>query len=383
MSTERTNEIEATASEWLIRRDGDRWSESDQLQLTHWLEATPLNRVAFLRLERAWEEAARLKALGAGIARDEPPPPGHWNFGPFFSSRQGDSQIKALDFEHLPQSDTVPIAATEIPSRHHHGARTVRRGRYLIAGAAFLAIAFSVALYTGLTSPGERYVTPVGGIESVPIADGSKVTLNTNTQVLVALSNNQRRVEIKQGEAFFEVAHDPERPFVVTAGHERVIAVGTQFSVRREGDDIRVIVTEGRVRVEDSALSAHQQTVSRPPQAGRVTANSGEIVLTPGSVARASGTGVLVRHASVVEAEEQISWRTGVLMFREQTLADAVAEFNRYNVRQVVIADPVLGGLKIEGNFRATNVEAFVRLLESAFPVRVVAQPDRIVLTTR
>jgi transmembrane sensor len=84
MNTERTKRIDAAASAWLIRRDSESWSSVDQAGLEEWLNASTLNRVAYLRLELAWQDAARLKALGAGVPGDQPPSPGHWNLTPFF-----------------------------------------------------------------------------------------------------------------------------------------------------------------------------------------------------------------------------------------------------------------------------------------------------------
>jgi transmembrane sensor len=198
----------------------------------------------------------------------------------------------------------------------------------------------------------------------VPMLDGSKVTLNTNSQLRVALSDSVRRVELHRGEAFFEVAKDSQRPFYVEVGTKRVIAVGTRFSVRREGDDIEVVVTEGKVRVEDNAASE-------------------PLFLTPGAIARTAEAGVLVQQKSVAEAETHLSWRNGVLMFRDQDLGAAAAEFNRYNVRQIVIDDPAVAALRVEGNFKATNLDAFVRLVESGFQVRATFQDDRIILGSR
>ena len=198
------------------------------------------------------------------------------------------------------------------------------------------------------------------------------VTLNTDSQIRIALTDTERRVELRHGEAFFEVSKDPNRPFVVRAGDQRVIAVGTKFSVRREGDDVEIVVTEGKVRVEDGAAGQ-----------GYRVGGSADLFLTPGSIARADDAGVLVQRRTLPEAEEHLSWRTGWLMFRNQGLADAIAEFNRYSARKIVIQDPAIASLKIEGNFRATNVEAFVRLLESGFPVRAEVRADQIVLTAK
>lgn len=371
MSTERTNEIEEVASDWLVRRESGRWTQTDQARFEQWLDTSTLHRVAFLRLELAWEAAARLKALGAGIPGDLPPPPGRWNLTPFF-----DSHAAASDAHETLDPCSVPAASPESLRPHQRGRR------FAIAAAALLAIAGGFGGYPFWSESGDRYSTPVGGLASVPMLDGSKVMLNTNSQVRVALTPAERRVDLKQGEAFFEVAKDAKRPFVVAAGSKRVVAVGTKFSVRRDGESIEVIVTEGKVRIEDASRPVHTSAVAASGSATQEGA-TGSVFLTPGAIAHADGTGVLVQRKSLSEAETHLSWRTGVLMFRNQNLADAVAEFNRYNVRKIVIADPGVAALKVEGNFRATNADAFVRLLESGFPVRVTVGQDQIVLGAR
>lgn len=353
MSTERNDRrdsaaIEEVASAWLIRRDSGVWSEDDQARLTAWLEASSLHRVAFLRLEASWEEAARLKALGAGIPGDRPPPRGTWNLTAFYEPDQS-----------APQGSGE---ARESPD----GSRQGRSRLLAFTAAAALVVAMGTGLFVWLGMGGpEDHRTAVGRIESFSLRDGSKVMLNTDSEIRVQLGEAERHIELVRGEAFFEVAKDPRHPFVVRVGDKRVIAVGTQFSVRRESNDAEVVVTEGQVRVEADG------------GAGR----GPDTLLTPGSIARAGDAGVLVHRESVAQASERLSWRTGTLMFRDETLADAVAEFNRYNVRQIVIADPSVAALKIEGNFRATNVDAFVRLLSEGFPVQASSEGDRIVLT--
>jgi transmembrane sensor len=174
----------------------------------------------------------------------------------------------------------------------------------------------------------------------------------------------ERRVDLLQGEAFFEVAKDTARPFVVGAGDQRVIAVGTQFSVRREEGDAQIVVTEGKVRVESAAAAP-----SAAPQ-----------VLAAGSIAQASATGTLVQRKTLSQAEELLSWRRGSLVFHDATLAEATAEFNRYNAHKIRIADPRIGELRIAGSFRSTNADAFVRLLKRGYPLRADVDGDDIVL---
>jgi transmembrane sensor len=394
MSTESTRAIEEDASAWLIRRDSGAWTPVEEARLQEWLEASSLHRVAFWRLETAWDEAARLKALGAGIASDRPPPCGEWNLTPFFESRDEkvapDEEESAVGVEINVSGDAVQgrerftfigreITAAGLLPRRERAARTgeALRGLSFVAAASLLlAVAFGAYYWPRAST--DRYTTPIGGIASVPLQDGSNITLNTATEVHVALTGSERDVELARGEAFFEVAKDAKRPFVVNAGRKQVIAVGTQFSVLRDGDDIRVIVTEGTVRIE--ARGGPSAQLPTLPLAAARSADA--VLLSAGSVVHAGDAGMLVQKKTPSETEEQLSWRTGILMFRNQTLAEAVAEFNRYNERKIVLRDSAVAALKIEGNFRATNTDAFVRLLKSGFPVRVTESDGQIVLSS-
>jgi transmembrane sensor len=208
--------------------------------------------------------------------------------------------------------------------------------------------------------------------------DGSNVTLNTDSAIRVALSPTQREVQLDHGEAFFEVAKDPNRPFIVNAGDKRVIAVGTKFSVRRIDDEIRVFVTEGKVRVEDRRVAADSTS---SVAAGEVSDR--QVLLAAGGIARARDDSILVRQNALPEIENYLSWRTGYLTFTETPLADAVAEFNRYNNRKIVIADPQVAAIRIGGKFRATNVEVFVRLLTDGYPIDAQSKDDQIIFRER
>lgn len=357
MATQNHRAIEEAAGDWLARRDTGSWSDADQAAFDRWLDESPSHRVAFLRLDDIWERSRRLKALGAGIEPGEVPPSGSWNFSPFSERAESPQILAPSSNEH----DT-PAPPTGEESVEHE-----RRPVPYALAAGFLLV---IALATGwlLWPAGITYRTPVGGTASVPISDGSKVTLNTDSQVRIALTEHERRIELERGEAFFEVAKDPGRPFVVSAGDQRVIAIGTKFSVRRAASEVVVVVTEGRVRVQSETQSTRTDAAS---------------LLSAGTIARASDTGVLLVEKPVAEAEEALSWRSGVLVFRDVTLAEAVAEFNRYNTRPVVIEDADIADFTVAGNFRATNVDAFVRLLERGYPLRVQQREDRIVLSRR
>jgi len=342
-------QIEKAAADWLVRRDREEWNNADDAKFQTWLSASTAHRLAFIRLQAAWQQAGRLKALAAGVTNSSALLPG--------------DQLGMLK----------PAKSTARLSRHEDleksGARDPQRFRISVRrvlGVSVAAACLAAAVVGWIAWPHQEtsYRTAIGGMAAIAMKDGSTVTLNTNSDIRVALSETERRVDLEQGEAFFEVAKDPNRPFIVRVGDRRVIAVGTKFSVRRESNHVRVIVTEGRVRVEHSE-----------PQ------HPAEIALvSAGGVAVAGAAGVLVQDKSLSDAEERLSWRDGIVVFRETLLSDAVAEFNRYNTRQIFIEDPTLGSMRIGGHFRTRNAEGFVRLLADAFPIRVEENESRIIL---
>lgn len=346
MSTDSTEQIEEQAAEWLVRRDSPEWKSADEQELQRWLEESVAHSVAFIRLEVGWEQARRLKALGNGVS-GVVPPPGQWQVSPFFDPAPP---------EHPPEWTVT--STTDVKIR--------KRG---FAAAAALLVAVVSGTYF-LQSPGDRYKTELGVVSAVPMSDGSRVTLNTASEIRVAVSDTERKVELKQGEAFFEVAKDPNRPFVVEAGSKRIVAIGTAFSVRWLEKDVEVVVTEGEVRVE----SAGQEL--------KVAATRVES-LTAGKVARANAEGLLVEKKPLADLQELLAWRAGYLVFNETPLADAVAEFNRYNAEKIVIEDPVVAGYRVSGKFRSTSFGAFVRLLETAFPIEVRQRDAQIRLSAR
>ena len=333
--------IEQHAARWLARRDGEGWGVQDEAALESWLAESTAHRVAFVRLQSAWDMGDRLKALGAGIPAGTLPERGRW------------------------AGLATPMA------REDASAATPRRTRPRLAAMFGLMLAACALALLGW----QRYdaaetltlATTVGELRSVVLADGSQVTLSSDSQLQVRLSRRARRVDLMRGEAFFEVARDADRPFSVLAGERHVVAVGTAFAVRRDPDELRVVVTEGVVRLESRA----DAQTDRPA------------LLAAGSIAVASRDGVLVRHATLAEAQRHLDWREGFLHFRDTALADAAAEFNRYNTVRIEMGDPAVAALRVGGNFRWSNAEAFARLLEQGFPVRAEREGDRIVLHSR
>ena len=344
-----SREIEHTAAAWLARRDAGGWNERDQKRLDAWLDAAVAHRVAFIRLDAAWRQSGRLQALGAGTSTNTLPARGSWSH-PAFAGQD------------------APASRQPRRTDRRSGYRPLLRG---FAVAAMLALLVSLALgwrhYTAVEQA--AYHTAIGELREVPLTDGSTATLSSDSRVVVTMLHGERHIDLQQGEAFFTVTKDPKRPFVVSAGGRRVIAVGTRFAVRRDAGNLRVVVTQGLVQLESD---------NRPDGRRQPTT-----LLPAGSVATASDAGVVVSSGSVQQAEEFLSWRSGFVSFHDTPLAVAAAEFNRYNARKIVIGDASVGTMRVGGNFRWANTGAFVRLLAQGFPIKVRQRGDEIVLTRR
>lgn len=324
MNRDGADRIEQRAAAWLLRQDEPGWGDADRAELEAWLDASPNHQAAYYRLEHAWREAGRMAAL------------------------------------RLPAAPVASASAAIVAPR------TSRNRRPLYAIAASLAVVVAAAgLFLIDGSPFARgtYVTDVGGRQTVPLADGSRLELNTDTRLRARIDHAERAVWLEKGEAYFEVAPDPERPFVVFAGVRKVTVLGTRFSVHRDGDQVQVAVVEGRVQVE-----AMDNSARAVPE-----------ILARGDIALAEGVSTL-REASAERVERDLSWRHGMLAFDHITLAEAAAEFNRYNRRKLEVDDGV-AAMRIAGSFEAGNIDAFTRLLRSAYGLQVTQADDRLVIS--
>lgn len=246
-----------------------------------------------------------------------------------------------------------PEAGTDGPARN-------MRWRWAMAASLAISLGLGTILYQQ-QRPDLRekvYRTEIGGHRIVPLSDGSRVELNTST----AVRTGGREVWLDRGEAYFEVTRDPSRPFVVHAGNRNITVLGTKFSVRRDGGKVIVTVLEGRVRV------------------GRSDGDKRDVAPTivRGDIAIAEGPSTLVLAKPSEAIVEGLSWREGRLNFHQTTLAEAAAEFNRYNRRKLVITDPVVAEMRIGGSFEASNVDIFVRLLQLGYGINFDVEGDEV-----
>lgn len=303
------------AAAFIARMDGDHWSDGDEAELQAWFDENPLRRGLLLRMQAEWV------AMDTAQAQAEPSTP----------PRQAND-------------DSDDEAQESLLSR-----RWSRRG--LMVGTAA-----SAALYlaVGIARAPADYETRVGEIRRLPLADGSVMTMNSGSQLTVNLEKETRRVELARGEAWFEVAKDATRPFVVAAGDIQVRAIGTAFSVRRRETGVEVLVTEGVV-----------ETTSRLGNGLRLTLRAGERAMLSASALVDYETG------QATGVDRALAWRSGMIDLNGTSLSSAAAEFNRYNRRQIVIADTAIASEQFDGLFRVNDPEAFAEAVKASLGVSV------------
>jgi transmembrane sensor len=319
--------IEREAAAWVMRHDRGL-TATEQDEFSQWLAADARHGPALAEQKWGWDELNRLAGL---------------------------------------QSSTHAIPDPDLlaPARQTH-----RRLGLIIP----LSLAAAVALALGILVewPRTHPDVPVGAssaaiasIQERTLADGSTVELNRGAVLTEQFTPTERHVRLERGEAHFEVTKDAARPFIVEAGGVAVRAVGTAFDVRLGLQSVEVLVTEGKVRVDDAA----KKESLLPPAAGGETPVliAGQRAMVP---LERGGQSSAVATLSSTEIEQQLAWKPRLLDFTDAPLSEIVAEFNRHNLVQLSLGDASLGPFRLSAAFRSDNVEGFVRLMESDFGMR-------------
>jgi transmembrane sensor len=234
-----------------------------------------------------------------------------------------------------------------------------------VAGAAcaMAVVAFNAWQGTGTRDGRARVETKMAEIRELTLPDGSRITLGAQSSVEYEFTATQRRVTLSGGDAFFSVAADASRPFVVNAGITSVRVLGTQFEVRRRDGRVSVAVTEGMVQV------SHQSA-----DVGAVLRRGESLVLNNSVSAQ----------AQTLDPDEIAAWRSGRLVYEDAALSDVVADANRYFDGRIVIDDPKLADMRVTTAFRTTQVDAMVDTLERALPLTIERdEKGRILLRAR
>ncbi len=303
------NLIESEAVRWLIARDEPQtWTDENQKEFEVWLAHSPAHQTAFWRVEASWSRTELI------------------------------ADVRRLGFgtNRMPPRARLQMAAFRVA-----------------AGVAlFVVLGLGGASYF-LQQEMQTFSTPVGGHKVITLLDGSQIELNTNTLIQIGTGENQRNVKLVRGEAFFQVHHDANHIFTVAAAGHRVTDLGTKFVMRAHGQNLEVALLEGRASLETEG------TVQGEP-----------LILKPGDVAVATGRSVTLEKKPAQQLSERLAWRKGLLIFDDTSLADAAAEFNRYNAEKIVIEG--VGGkkFKLNGAIRVNDREEFARLARNLFGLR-------------
>jgi transmembrane sensor len=380
----RARTIEESAA-WDARLRDPDCTEGDRARFAAWRDADPAHRISF----------ERLQLIQATFRRD-----------------RGRAEMRALRNEAFRVID----------------ARRRRRIAWGVASVSILAVVMTlwrtssgewlrepIAALVARLSGGEIYATGIGQRSTFVLQDGSSVELDADSKIEVAFTASERNVELLEGRAMFEVAKNSLRPFIVHAANRKIVAVGTQFDVRLDKRSVQVTLVEGEVRVTRSSSAPLRNTDDG------VAADASAIVLTPGKqlIAQlrdplssqlsrgrqaqigATSNGSRPRELSLAEAADLhdavaadvvrdidvakvTGWRDGRVFFEDLSLADAIAQMNKYSTTQIHISDAALGSLRVNGMFMAGSQQAFATALESYFPLIAERRGEKeIVLIAR
>jgi transmembrane sensor len=226
----------------------------------------------------------------------------------------------------------------------------------LVSAVLALCLLLSVTGGWWLLSPEVmEYRAVKGEQQTVMLSDGSTMALNTATALTTEISMFRRMVVLREGEAYFSVSHEQNRPFEVMAGSGVVRDVGTRFVVRREGEKVTVTVVEGAVDVQRLGKESPRE------QWQRLTAGE-EVSYEPQRVPSPIGT---------VSLATSTAWMEGKVIFEERPLAEVVQEIGRYQPGEIRILDPRVEALKVSGVFGVNDREGFLKALEHAVPVKL------------
>lgn len=368
-------DIQAQAREWVVRLDGERPTQAVLAELRQWVNRSPLHRQALEQAAAAWNAMDSLAGLLLGqdeAASSATTPPG--------------AAATSNAASNVPHTAASPTLTGRDTITGAHARRAAHQGfspaRVSVAALMVLVVAFLAYRYLpGLLSPAvptARYATAVGEIKTLTLADGSEVRLNTNSAVRVAFPGKARVIQL-DGEAYFKVAHDPQRPFVVYAGRYSVKALGTAFAVHALENGVDLTVTAGHVE-----LASFREPPADVTRHGVTPTDQAEtrVPLLTGQHACFHGETKLIESLDTHALEERLSWRDGMLIFDNDRLSDIVAELNRYSTSRIVISDPSIHDLRLGGYFKVQDIGSILDTLRG-YGLRVERINDRLVYLSR
>ena len=335
LEVKHTNErIAHEAASWIAQLDGNRLSTSDRLALAEWISRSPKHKQQLNKLATFW----------GGL----------------------DQLIDDAILDNNPSSFVELIRAWV----------SIRPSHFVAVFASFFIAVFSISFYfyqldnTYSSSKAVVYDVKKGQDLLKTLEDGSVLHLNTNTVVEVLYSKHRRTVRLLRGEVFFDVAKDHSRPFEVFVGESHIVAVGTAFDIRLNGDKVDVIVTEGRI--EYGQVTSNDVQNVNVLELKQVTTKP--ILVDAGHSIQVDIVPTVIK-TNQQNLDKQTAWRKGELYFVNSPLAEVVSELSRYNDIDISI-QPELRNLKIGGRFLTTDVDRILKALEMSADIKVQRHSD-------
>ena len=332
--------IKAAARDWVMRRSLEAPTPSAEQQFEAWINADPRHGASYRRFEEIWNDSAGLQEL---------------------------ADLAPLDQEGF---------GARIQRARAAAVAIIRRPAGIAAGVAVTALVLLMAFnFSGVIAPPptltQAYSTQIAELRDIALADGSQLTLGARSDIAVSFTADERLVELAAGEAFFAVAQDPGRSFIVLAGGTRVRVTGTQFDVRRGERQVRIAVLEGAVEVSQATGAAQPATDER---ARVLTAGQQVIAALDGTVTAALDLGRFQPGA----------WRQGRLVYVDTALGEVIADANRYSERPIELAGRDISDLLVSASFRTDQIDQMINSLTGILPIEADrSQPHRIVLRPR
>ncbi len=329
-------QIQREASAWIARFNADHVSDEDCARFEDWRRASAAHARAYEEVAATWRHLNQTGELVSSVA-----------LGQAF----GSSTLEAI-----------------------RRSRRASSRRFVFAVAATLAAAALGAWWwVGSMAPRTQFQTAVGEHAAVQLPDGSSLEINSNSRARVDYMQHARVIRLERGEAFFQVAHDAQRPFWVVAGGSWVRAVGTAFNVDVRPGGVRITVSEGTVKV--AANAPKEGETPSDAQLARASVS----ILKAGQQVSVQGAATEVRSLAPLELSRSVSWRGGSIYFKEERLATVVEELGRYTTMQIVIEDDALRDLGVGGTFETTpqGAEALLTTLQDGFGLAVRRERGR------
>lgn len=385
------------AAAWVARFRSDQHCDSDQQDFALWLAESGQHQAAFDEMLLLWESMAISVSDNEGQSPNQTSYQSGINIGnnlleePQQNTKEHSNnraylgKIAGSAF-HNASNDSEDSPTFKHPrsqSNKPAGKNWWRIGTFSVA-ASLLALAFSVFFLTSKPSEDsamefaqELYATPIGKQQRFVLSDGSILQLNTGTQVTVRFSETERQLNLLQGEAYFEVSPDANRPFIVDAGLGEITAIGTAFDIHRSDDSVVIAVTHGVVAISDTRepnlLESPFDKLSDEQTRHQDRAQKTTKLSIGKQITVSADSGIsLVENADL---EKITAWRADTLIFRDASLVDALADLNRYLAQAIDLSDPSLKTLRISGTFNISDPNSTFAAIVASFQLESYNSP--------